>query len=176
MVGEGAFLLVVMVIVAILLNKTVPIVPAATEAVIERLGRYKRTEGPGLVFLVPFLDRVRARVDLREQVVTFSRQPVITQDDEVATIDVFVHFQVTDAKAAVYEVSDYVTGLEQITITALRDVVGRMTSEETIASHHRIGHSLRGRLDGEARRWGIRVGRVELKVIDQPSARESIQR
>jgi regulator of protease activity HflC (stomatin/prohibitin superfamily) len=180
-VVEGTVLLIVVallvLIVVISLVKAVQIIPQATAAVIERLGRYKSTAEPGLVFLVPFIDRVRERIDLREQVVSFPPQPVITQDNLTVNIDTVVYFQVTDPKAAVYEISDYITGVEQITTTTLRNVVGGMTLEETLTSRDQINTVLRGELDEATGRWGIRVGRVEIKAIDPPpSIQESMER
>ncbi len=178
---EGTVLLVVVVLLVLLvvvsLVKAVQIIPQATAAVIERLGRYKSTAEPGLVFLVPFIDKVRERIDLREQVVSFPPQPVITQDNLTVNIDTVVYFQVTDPKAAVYEISDYITGVEQITTTTLRNVVGGMTLEGTLTSRDQINTVLRGELDEATGRWGIRVGRVEIKAIDPPpSIQESMER
>jgi regulator of protease activity HflC (stomatin/prohibitin superfamily) len=180
-VTEGAVLLIVVVLLVLLvvvsLVKAVQIIPQATAAVIERLGRYKGTAEPGLAFLVPFIDKVRERIDLREQVVSFPPQPVITQDNLTVNIDTVVYFQVTDPKAAVYEISDYITGVEQITTTTLRNVVGGMTLEGTLTSRDQINTVLRGELDEATGRWGIRVGRVEIKAIDPPaSIQESMER
>ncbi|MFC5235335.1 SPFH domain-containing protein [Pseudonocardia zijingensis] len=178
---EGTVLLIVVVLLVLLvvvsLVKAVQIIPQATAAVIERLGRYKGTADPGLAFLVPFIDKVRERIDLREQVVSFPPQPVITQDNLTVNIDTVVYFQVTDPKAAVYEISDYITGVEQITTTTLRNVVGGMTLEGTLTSRDEINTVLRGELDEATGRWGIRVGRVEIKAIDPPpSIQESMER
>jgi len=180
-VTEGTVVLIVVVLLVLLvvvsLVKAVQIIPQATAAVIERLGRYKGTAEPGLAFLVPFIDKVRERIDLREQVVSFPPQPVITQDNLTVNIDTVVYFQVTDPKAAVYEISDYITGVEQITTTTLRNVVGGMTLEGTLTSRDQINTVLRGELDEATGRWGIRVGRVEIKAIDPPaSIQESMER
>jgi regulator of protease activity HflC (stomatin/prohibitin superfamily) len=180
-VAEGTVLLIVVALLVLLvvvsLVKAVQIIPQATAAVIERLGRYKGTADPGLVFLVPFIDKVRERIDLREQVVSFPPQPVITQDNLTVNIDTVVYFQVTDPKSAVYEISDYITGVEQITTTTLRNVVGGMTLEGTLTSRDQINTVLRGELDEATGRWGIRVGRVEIKAIDPPpSIQESMER
>ena len=148
-------LLVVLVIVSVV--KAVQIIPQATAAVIERLGRYKGTADPGLAFLVPFIDKIRERIDLREQVVSFPPQPVITQDNLTVNIDTVVYYQVTDPKAAVYEISDYIVGVEQITTTTLRNVVGGMSLEGTLTSRDEINTELRGELDEATGRWGIRV-------------------
>ncbi|QYN40438.1 SPFH/Band 7/PHB domain protein [Pseudonocardia sp. DSM 110487] len=168
-------LLVLLVVVSLV--KAVQIIPQATAAVIERLGRYKGTADPGLAFLVPFIDKVRERIDLREQVVSFPPQPVITQDNLTVNIDTVVYYQVTDPKAAVYEISDYITGVEQITTTTLRNVVGGMSLEGTLTSRDQINTVLRGELDEATGRWGIRVARVEIKAIDPPpSIQESMER
>ncbi len=168
-------LLVVLVVVSLV--KAVQIIPQATAAVIERLGRFKGTADPGLVFLVPFVDKVRERIDLREQVVSFPPQPVITQDNLTVNIDTVVYYQVTDPKAAVYEISDYIVGVEQITTTTLRNVVGGMSLEGTLTSRDQINTVLRGELDEATGRWGIRVARVEIKAIDPPrSIQDSMER
>ncbi|WP_433873712.1 SPFH domain-containing protein [Saccharopolyspora sp. CA-218241] len=153
------------------------VVPQAQSAVVERLGRFRAVADPGLNFLVPFLDRVRARIDLREQVVSFPPQPVITQDNLTVSIDTVVYFQVTDSRSAVYEISDYIIGVEQLTTTTLRNVVGGMSLEETLTSRDAINSQLRGVLDQETGRWGIRVARVELKAIDPPpSIQDSMEK
>ncbi|MFR9803453.1 SPFH domain-containing protein [Pseudonocardia sp. RS010] len=176
-VGLLVVIVVIVLFVIVALVKAVLIIPQATAAVIERLGRYKTTQDPGLAFLVPFVDRVRERIDLREQVVSFPPQPVITQDNLTVNIDTVVYFRVTDPKSAVYEISNYITGVEQITTTTLRNVVGGMTLEETLTSRDQINTVLRGELDDATGRWGIRVERVEIKAIDPPpSIQESMER
>jgi len=145
--------------------------------VIERLGRFRSVGEPGLNFLVPFLDRVRAKVDRREQVVSFPPQPVITQDNLTVSIDTVVYFQVTNPRDAVYEISDYIIGVEQLTTTTLRNVVGGMSLEGTLTSRDSINGQLRGVLDEATGRWGIRVARVELKAIDPPpSIQDSMEK
>ncbi|PXY22509.1 stomatin family protein [Prauserella muralis] len=157
--------------------KALMVVPQAQSAVIERLGRFKTVASPGLNFLVPFLDKVRARVDLREQVVSFPPQPVITQDNLTVSIDTVVYFQVTDSRAAVYEISNYIVGVEQLTTTTLRNLVGGMSLEDTLTSRDQINQQLRGVLDEATGRWGIRVARVELKAIDPPpSIQDSMEK
>ncbi|WP_327138969.1 SPFH domain-containing protein [Nocardia sp. NBC_01327] len=169
---------VVLVLLAVVVVfKSVALVPQAEAAVIERLGRYSRTVSGQLTFLVPFADRVRAKVDLRERVVSFPPQPVITQDNLTVQIDSVVYFQVTSPQAAVYEISNYIAAVEQLTITTLRNVVGGMTLEETLTSRDQINHQLRGVLDEATGRWGLRVSRVELKAIDPPpSIQESMEK
>ncbi|WP_223839151.1 SPFH domain-containing protein [Saccharopolyspora pogona] len=170
-------LAVIVLLVLVIAVKTVLVVPQATASVIERLGRFRNVAEPGLNFLVPFLDRVRARVDLREQVVSFPPQPVITQDNLTVSIDTVVYFQVTDSRSAVYEISNYIIGVEQLTTTTLRNVVGGMSLEETLTSRDAINTQLRGVLDQETGRWGIRVARVELKAIDPPpSIKDSMEK
>ncbi|MDT7705770.1 MAG: hypothetical protein QOG20_1377 [Pseudonocardiales bacterium] len=178
--GSSVLLIVVVLVVLLVvvsLVKAVQIIPQATAAVIERLGRFKGTADPGMVFLVPFVDKVRERIDLREQVVSFPPQPVITQDNLTVNIDTVVYYQVTDPKAAVYEISDYIVGVEQITTTTLRNVVGGMSLEGTLTSRDQINTVLRGELDEATGRWGIRVARVEIKAIDPPrSIQDSMER
>jgi regulator of protease activity HflC (stomatin/prohibitin superfamily) len=165
----GLFLLAVLVVfAAIVVAKSVALIPQAEAAVIERLGRYSRTISGQLTLLVPFIDRVRARVDLRERVVSFPPQPVITEDNLTLNIDTVVYFQVTNPQAAVYEISNYIVGVEQLTTTTLRNVVGGMTLEQTLTSRDKINGQLRGVLDEATGRWGLRVARVELRSIDPP--------
>jgi regulator of protease activity HflC (stomatin/prohibitin superfamily) len=173
-------LIIVIVLVVLVLTvavKSVMVVPQAQAAVIERLGRYRNTAAPGMNFLAPFFDRVRARIDLREQVVSFPPQPVITQDNLTVSIDTVVYFQVTNPQAAVYEISNYIVGVEQLTTTTLRNLVGGMSLEETLTSRDQINQQLRGVLDDATGRWGIRVARVELKAIDPPpSIQDSMEK
>lgn len=163
-----AALVAIFVITA--LFRAVRIVPQASSLIIERLGRYSRTLDPGLHLLIPFVDRVRAAVDLREQVVTFPPQPVITSDNLVVGIDTVIYFQVTSPKDAVYEIADYIRGIEQLTVTTLRNVIGSMDLEQTLTSRDQINGRLNGVLDEATGRWGIKVNRVELKAIDPPAS------
>ena len=163
-------LLVVAGLVLLTLGRTVRIVPQARAGVVERLGRYSRTLTPGLAIVVPFVDRVRDMMDLREQVVSFDPQPVITEDNLVVSIDTVIYFQVTDAKAATYEIANYIQGIEQLTVTTLRNVIGGMALEKTLTSRDEINNQLRGVLDEATGKWGIRVNRVELKAIDPPAS------
>ncbi|APU14374.1 MULTISPECIES: SPFH domain-containing protein [Actinoalloteichus] len=170
-------LAVIVLLIITVVSQAVLVIPQATAAVIERLGRFRTVAAPGLNFLVPFFDRVRARIDLREQVVSFPPQPVITEDNLTVSIDTVVYFQVTDPRAAVYEISDYIIGVEQLTTTTLRNVVGGMTLEQTLTSRDQINGQLRGVLDEATGRWGIRVARVELKAIDPPpSIQDSMEK
>ncbi|MDI9930963.1 SPFH domain-containing protein [Rhodococcus sp. IEGM 1354] len=170
-------LAVIVAFVAVLMAKSISIVPQAEAAVIERLGRYTRTVSGQLTFLVPFVDRIRAKVDLRERVVSFPPQPVITKDNLTVSIDTVVYFQVTNPQSAVYEINNYIVGVEQLTTTTLRNVVGGMTLEETLTSRDSINGQLRVVLDEATGRWGLRVARVELKSIDPPpSIQESMEK
>ena len=161
---------VVAVIVLTVLARTVRIIPQARAAVVERLGRYSRTLSPGLALVVPFVDRIRPMIDLREQVVSFPPQPVITEDNLVVNIDSVIYFQVTDAKSATYEIANYIQAIEQLTVTTLRNVIGGLALEKTLTSRDEINDRLRGVLDEATGKWGIRVNRVELKAIDPPSS------
>jgi len=161
--------LVVAAFVVSVLARSVRIVPQARARVVERLGRYNRTLTPGLAIVVPFIDRLRPLIDLREQVVSFPPQPVITEENLVVSIDTVIYFQVTDAKAASYEIANYIQGIEQLTVTTLRNVIGNMTLEKTLTSRDEINGALRGVLDEATGKWGIRVNRVELKAIDPPA-------
>ena len=161
---------VVAVIVLATLARTVRIVPQARAAVVERLGRYSRTLSPGLALVVPFIDRIRPMIDLREQVVSFPPQPVITEDNLVVNIDSVIYFQVTDAKSATYEIANYIQAIEQLTVTTLRNVIGGLALEKTLTSRDEINDRLRGVLDEATGKWGIRVNRVELKAIDPPAS------
>jgi regulator of protease activity HflC (stomatin/prohibitin superfamily) len=170
-------LLVVAGLVLFTLGRTIRIVPQARAGVVERLGRYSRTLTPGLAIVVPFVDRVRDMMDLREQVVSFDPQPVITEDNLVVSIDTVIYFQVTDAKAATYEIANYIQGIEQLTVTTLRNVIGGMALEKTLTSRDEINNQLRGVLDEATGKWGIRVNRVELKAIDPPgSIKETMEK
>ena len=162
--------LIVAVIVLAVFARTVRIVPQARARVVERLGRYHRTLNPGLALVVPFIDRLRPQIDLREQVVSFPPQPVITEDNLVVSIDSVIYFQVTDAKAASYEIQNYIQAIEQLTVTTLRNVIGGMALEKTLTSRDEINSQLRGVLDEATGKWGIRVNRVELKAIDPPAS------
>ncbi|MDQ6937136.1 MAG: SPFH/Band 7/PHB domain protein [Actinomycetota bacterium] len=169
-------LLVVLALVVLLLGRSVRIVPQARAAVIERLGRYVRTAGPGLTVLVPFVDRMRPLMDLREQVVSFPPQPVITSDNLTVAIDSVIYFQVTDPRSASYEIQNYIQAVEQLTITTLRNVVGSLNLEQALTSRDAINTQLRVVLDEATGPWGIRVARVEIKAIDPPpSIRDAME-
>src|SRR4051795_2461029 len=170
-------LIVVALFVIIVLAKSVTIVPQAQAKVIERLGRYSRTLPPGLSILVPFVDRVRATIDLREQVISFPPQPVITSDNLQVGIDTVLYFQVTDPRLAVYGIANYITGMEQLTTTTLRNVVGGLNLEGALTGRDGINSQLREVLDGTTGPWGLRVARVEIKAIEPPaSIRDSMEK
>ncbi|HEY2518774.1 MAG TPA: SPFH domain-containing protein [Streptosporangiaceae bacterium] len=157
-----AFLLILVVV------RSVRVVPQARARNVERFGRYRKTLEPGMNFIIPFVDRVKPAIDLREQVVSFKGQPVITEDNLVVLIDTVLFFQVTDPRAADYEIVDYIGAIEQITATMLRSVIGSMDLEESLTSRDKINNMLRGVLDDASGKWGIRVTRVEIKAIDPP--------
>jgi regulator of protease activity HflC (stomatin/prohibitin superfamily) len=172
-----ALFIALVVFAVVVLAKSIALVPQAEAAVIERLGRYSKTVSGQLTLLVPFVDKVRARIDLRERVVSFPPQPVITEDNLTVNIDTVVYFQVTSPQAAVYQISNYIIGVEQLTTTTLRNVVGGMTLEQTLTSRDQINGQLRGVLDEATGRWGLRVARVELRSIDPPpSVQESMEK
>lgn len=162
--------LAVFIFVVVIIVRSIRIIPQASAGVVERLGRYHRTLMPGLNLLVPFIDRVRPLIDLREQVVSFPPQPVITEDNLVVSIDTVIYFQVTDPRAATYEINNYLGAVEQLTTTTLRNVVGGLNLEEALTSRDEINGQLRIVLDEATGKWGIRVGRVELKAIDPPAS------
>jgi regulator of protease activity HflC (stomatin/prohibitin superfamily) len=165
----------VVIVLAVVLTvltvvRSIRIVPQARARNVERFGRYRKTLEPGMNFIVPFVDRVKAMIDLREQVVSFNGQPVITEDNLVVQIDTVLFFQVTDPRAADYEIVDYIQAIEQITATMLRSVIGSMDLEQTLTSRDKINTLLRGVLDDASGKWGIRVTRVEIKAIDPPKS------
>jgi len=161
-------LAVIVVFILVTLAKTIRVIPQARAGVVERLGRYSRTLTPGLAIVIPFVDRVRQLQDLREQVVSFEPQPVITQDNLVVNIDSVIYFQITDPKAATYEIANPVDAIDMLTVTTLRNVIGGMTLEQTLTSRDSVNDQLRGILDDATGKWGIRIHRVELKAVDPP--------
>jgi regulator of protease activity HflC (stomatin/prohibitin superfamily) len=168
---------VIVIFVLVTLFRAIRIIPQARAGVVERLGRYHKTLNPGLNVVVPFIDKVRPLIDMREQVVSFPPQPVITEDNLVVSIDTVVYFQVTDARAATYEIANYLGAVEQLTTTTLRNVVGGLNLEEALTSRDNINGQLRVVLDEATGKWGIRVSRVELKAIDPPvSIQDSMEK
>jgi regulator of protease activity HflC (stomatin/prohibitin superfamily) len=161
----------------LVLVRAVKIVPQANAGIVERLGRFNRVLGAGLTILIPFVDRLRPLIDMRERVVSFPPQPVITEDNLVVSIDTVIYFQVTDPKSATYEIENYIQGIEQLTVTTLRNVVGGLDLEQALTSRDSINAALRGVLDDATGKWGVRVNRVELKAIDPPpSVQESMEK
>jgi regulator of protease activity HflC (stomatin/prohibitin superfamily) len=168
--AEAIIAAVVALFVVITVIRSVRIVPQARARNVERLGRYRKTLEPGMNFIIPMIDRVKPMIDLREQVVSFNGQPVITEDNLVVLIDTVLFFQVTDPRAADYEIVNYIQAIEQITATMLRSVIGSMDLEQTLTSRDKINALLRGVLDDASGKWGIRVTRVEIKAIDPPKS------
>jgi regulator of protease activity HflC (stomatin/prohibitin superfamily) len=168
---------IIVLFVIVLLARTVRIIPQARAGIVERFGKYKETLPAGLNVVVPFVDKVRYLIDLREQVVSFPPQPVITEDNLTVSIDTVIYFQVTDPIAATYEIANYIQAVEQLTMTTLRNIVGGMDLEETLTSRETINSGLRGVLDEATGKWGIRVNRVEIKGIDPPpSIKDSMEK
>ncbi len=166
----GLVVAVIVILAALVTIRSVRIVPQAKARNVERLGRYRKTLEPGMNFVIPFIDRVKSMIDLREQVVSFTGQRVITEDNLVVTIDTVLFFQVTDPRAADYEIVNYIQAIEQLTATMLRSVIGSMDLEQTLTSRDRINTLLRGVLDDASGKWGIRVTRVEIRAIDPPQS------
>src|SRR5437764_3431525 len=160
--------IVVLVFLLILFARTIRIVPQARAGIVERFGRYHRTLNPGLTLLMPFIDRLKPLIDLREQVISFPPQPVITEDNLVVGIDTVLYFTVNDAKSSTYEVATPLQAIEQITVTTLRNVIGSLSLEQALTSRDHINAQLRTVLDEATGKWGIRVNRVEIKSIDPP--------
>ena len=172
-----AFLILLVVIFAVVLSRSIRIVPQASAGIVERLGRYHRTLGAGLVIIIPFIDRIRPLIDLRERVVSFPPQPVITEDNLVVSIDTVIYFQVTEPKSAIYEIENFIQGIEQLAVTTLRNVVGGLDLEAALTSRDSINTALRMVLDEATGKWGVKVNRVEIKAIDpQPSVQESMEK
>ncbi|MDN3354582.1 SPFH domain-containing protein [Actinomadura sp. DC4] len=163
-------LIVALLMVGAVVLRSVWIVPQARARNVERLGRYRKTLQPGMNFIIPFVDKVKPLIDLREQVVAFQDQSVITEDNLVVHIDTVLFFQVTDPRAADYEIVDYIKAIEQLTATQLRNVIGTLDLEASLSSRDRINTALRGVLDDASGKWGIRVTRVEIKAIEPPQS------
>ena len=172
-IGTAIFL----ILVAVLLIRSIRIIPQATAGVVERLGRYHKTLEAGVNLVFPFIDVVRRTVDLREQVVDFQPQSVITEDNLVIDIDTVIYYQVTDPKSATYEIANFVLGIEQLTVTTLRNKVGSLDLEDALTSREEINGALRAVLDEATGKWGVRVNRVEIRDIVPPeSVRESMEK
>jgi regulator of protease activity HflC (stomatin/prohibitin superfamily) len=160
--------IVVIVFALVVAARTIRVIPQARAGVVERLGRYSRTLEPGLTIVVPFIDRVRPLVDLREQVVNFAPQSVITEDNVVVGIETVLYFTTTDARSATYEIANPLQAIEQLTVTTLRNVIGGLTLEATLTSRENVNAELRTVLDEATGKWGIRINRVEIKSVDPP--------
>jgi regulator of protease activity HflC (stomatin/prohibitin superfamily) len=174
-IGILAAVIVLFVVITVL--RSFRIVPQQRMDVVERLGRYHRTMKPGMNLLVPFFDSVRTKVDMREQVVSFPPQPVITSDNLVVSIDTVLYFKVVDPVRATYEIANFLQAIEQLTVTTLRNVIGSMDLERALTSRDEINRHLSGVLDETTGRWGIKVTRVEIKAIEPPpSIRDSMEK
>ncbi len=159
---------VIVVFALVVAARSIRVIPQARAGVVERLGRYSRTLEPGLTIITPFIERVRPLVDLREQVVNFSPQPVITEDNVVVGIETVLYFTITEPRSATYEVANPLQAIEQLTVTTLRNVIGGLTLEETLTSRENVNAELRSVLDEATGKWGIRINRVEIKSVDPP--------
>lgn len=168
--GGLIFLVVIIVIVLWVLASCVRIVPQAYAMVVERLGAYKETWNTGIHFKTPFIDRVARRVNLKEQVVDFPPQPVITKDNVTMRIDTVVFFQITDPKLYTYGVENPIMAIENLTATTLRNIIGDLELDQTLTSRETINTKMRASLDVATDPWGIKVTRVELKNIIPPAA------
>jgi regulator of protease activity HflC (stomatin/prohibitin superfamily) len=159
---------VVVVFALIVASRAIKIVPQARAGIVERFGRYHRTLQPGLAIIVPFIERVRPLVDLREQVVNFAPQSVISEDNVVVAIETVLYFTITEPRDATYEVANPLQAIEQLTVTTLRNVIGGLTLEDTLTSRENVNAELRQVLDEATGKWGIRINRVEIKSVDPP--------
>jgi regulator of protease activity HflC (stomatin/prohibitin superfamily) len=166
--GSIIFLVLPVVVILLVLAKSIVIIRQAEKGIVERLGRYKETLDPGLRVLIPFIDGLRARVDMRETVLDIEPQAVITKDNVGITVDAVVYYYVTDAKAVKYEVANFFVAVSKLAQTNLRNLVGDMTLDETLGSRERINSSLRTTLDEATDKWGVKVTRVEVKEILPP--------
>ena len=167
-IGLTIVFLLLALLVVVTLAKTIKIIPQARSGIVERFGKYRNTLSAGLNVITPWVDKVRYIIDMREQVVSFPPQPVITEDNLVVSIDTVIYFQVTNPVSATYEIANYIQAVEQLTTTTLRNIIGGMDLEQTLTSREEINRALRGVLDEATGKWGIRVNRVELKGIDPP--------
>src|SRR5436309_4766288 len=160
--------IVVVVVALVVAARTIRVIPQARAGVVERLGRYSRTLEPGLTIITPFIDRVKPLVDLREQVVNFAPQSVITEDNVVVGIETVLYFTITDPRSATYEIANPLQAIEQLTVTTLRNVIGGLTLEATLTARENVNTELRVVLDEATGKWGIRINRVEIKSVDPP--------
>ncbi|MEH3054815.1 MAG: SPFH/Band 7/PHB domain protein [Patulibacter minatonensis] len=173
----GYVFLILAIFILFVVLRSVRIVPQARRGIVERLGKYHRTLEPGLTLVVPFIDKVQPLIDMREQVVTFPPQPVITADNVTVQIDTVIYFTVIDPQAVSYEIANPLQAIEQLTITTLRNVVGGMTLEQSLTSRDDVNSKLRTVLDEKTGQWGIRIATVEIKAIDPPmSIQEAMEK
>lgn len=169
--------LILLVIVVLVALRTIKIVPQSEVLIVERLGRYHKTAEAGLNIIWPFIDHVRARVDLREQTMDVQPQSVITKDNVTIRIDTVVFFQITEARNAVYEIQNLQNGIKYLTTTTMRDIIGKMELDTTLSSREQINSQLRQILDEATDKWGCKVNRVEIKDIDPPKdIREAMEK
>ncbi len=161
-------LIILLVFVVIIAAKSIKVVQQSEVYIIERLGRYHGTLGAGPQFIAPFVDRIRAKVDLREQIMDVPPQNVITNDNVTIRIDTVVFYQITDARKAVYEIQNLRVAVQNLTTTTMRDIVGKMDLDSTFSSREQINIQLRQILDEGTDKWGCKVNRVEIKDIDPP--------
>ena len=174
-----SLILTVLLILFVLtmLAKTVRVIPQGRAGIVERLGKFHAVLNPGLHIVIPVVDRVLPLIDLREQVVSFPSQSVITEDNLVVGIDTVVYFQVTDPRSATYEITNYIRAVDELTSATLRNVVGGLNLEQTLTSRDQINAELRGVLDSTTGRWGLRVSRVDIKEIQPPvSIQDSMEK
>jgi regulator of protease activity HflC (stomatin/prohibitin superfamily) len=178
--GSGIGLIIfgaLAIVVIVMILRSVRVVSQAQVQIVERLGKYTKTLDPGLHVLVPFLDSVKATIDMREQVVSFPPQPVITRDNVTIAIDSVLYYTVTDPVRATYQVAQLISAVEQLTITTMRNVIGSMSLDEALTSRDKINADLRIVLDEATEAWGLRVGRIEVKAIDPPmSIQEAMEK
>jgi regulator of protease activity HflC (stomatin/prohibitin superfamily) len=167
-VGLIIVIVILVILFVVTLAKSIIVIHQAQKGLIERFGRYKETLEPGLRFIIPFIDRLAARIDMRETVLDVEPQAVITKDNVGVTVDAVVYYYCTDAKAVRYEVANFYIAVSKLAQTNLRNLVGDMTLDETLASRERINSSLRITLDEATDKWGVKVTRVEVKAIEPP--------
>jgi regulator of protease activity HflC (stomatin/prohibitin superfamily) len=166
--GVIAVIVILVVLFVVTLAKSITIIHQAEKGIIERFGRYKETLEPGLRFIIPFMDSLVARIDMRETVLDVEPQPVITNDNVTVTVDAVVYYYVTDAKDVKYEVANFYVAVSKLAQTNLRNLIGEMSLDETLTSRERINAALRLTLDEATDKWGVKVTRVEVKEIEPP--------
>ena len=168
MPGGTIVAVIILVVVLVAIGSTIKIISQQQIGLVERLGKYHRRLNPGPHLMLPFIDRVRYTLDMREQVVPFPPQGVITEDNLMVNIDSVIYFQIVDPERAAYEAQSYKTAIEQLTMTTLRNIIGGMDMEAALTSREEINQKLRLVLDEATGKWGIKVNRVELRAIEPP--------